>query len=129
MSRDYSEHCRSRQPSCATGFKANMALSCTVISKYLQELTQTLPPSLTHNLNMYMLETLHLSAANIILPSRTISSSLFTQNAGLMSIIHGLASLGSMARNVITILFLFTKSDIKTAIIPMVSVYSDAPWF
>ena len=72
---------------------------------------------------------MHMLGANMILASRAISFSPFTQDTGLMSIIHGLAPLCSMARNVITILFLFTKSDIKTILIPVVSVYSDASWF
>lgn len=34
-----------------------------------------------------------------------------------------------MVGNMITILFLFTKSDIKGIVIPVVSAYYDAPWF
>ena len=43
--------------------------------------------------------------------------------------VRGLASLGSMVGSMITILFLFTKSDIKTILIPVVSAHFDAPWF
>ena len=72
-----------------------------------------------------MLETLLLSTTYITVVSQSISNFLVTPQASQKSIISEFVSLGSKVINGINTLFLFTKSDLKTVLIPVVSVYSD----
>ena len=75
-----------------------------------------------------MLETLLLSATYITVVSQSISNSLVTPEASQKSTIGGFVALSSKVINGIKTLFLFTKSDLKTVLIPVVSVYIDVPW-
>ena len=76
-----------------------------------------------------MLGTLLLSttATYTTVVSRSTSNFPLTPHAIQKSTIRGLVSLCSRVINGITTLFLFTKSDLKTLLIPVVSVYSDSP--
>ena len=76
-----------------------------------------------------MLETLLLSATHITVVSRSISNFLVASEASQKSTSSGFGYLSSKVINGITTLFLFTKSDLKTVLIPVVSVFIGAPWF
>ena len=69
-----------------------------------------------------MLETLLRSATYTTVFSRAMEPFLLTPHASKDSTIRGLVPLGSRVINAITTLFLFTKSDIKTILVPVVSV-------
>lgn len=69
-----------------------------------------------------MLETLLLSATYTIVLSREIEPFLLPPHASKNPTIRGLVRLSSRVINAITTLFLFTKSDIKTVLVPVVSV-------
>ena len=95
------------------GFKTKVSLSYTLFRKQHRELT-------------YMVGMLQRSAANIFFVPHATSPS---QNASMKSNIPGCAFLSwiSTANHAIVTLFLFTKSDLKTILIPVVSVFSDPP--
>jgi len=75
-----------------------------------------------------MLETLLLSEMYTTVISLATSPFLPTPDASHKSTIRAFVPLSSRVINAITTLFLFTKSDIKTVLIPVVSHYADAPW-
>jgi len=78
---------------------------------------------------MHILETLQLSATKSTVASLTVPPLLLTPYAGLKLTILAFLALSSRGRYAITTSFLFTKSDLKTVLIPVVSVHPDTPWF
>jgi len=76
-----------------------------------------------------MSETLLLSATHITAASRSVSNVLPAPEASQKSTSSGFVSLSSRVIYGIRTVFLFTKSDHKTVLIPVVSVFFGAPWF
>jgi len=102
-----------------------------IVPSYLENLKGSYRPLplCPYFLTMHILDTLQLSAANTTVASRAMSPFLLIPSASLKSTILAITALSSRVREAITTLFLFTKSDLKTVLIPVVSVHSDTPWF
>jgi len=76
-----------------------------------------------------MLETLQLSVTNITIASPAMPPLLLTPYSSLKSTIVAFMALRLESEKCDHNLLLFTKSDLKVALIPVVGVHSDTPWF
>ena len=105
----------------ATHLKTKVDFSFKPIPLQSRELT--FPSTSPYFLHTPMLETLLLSATYITVVPQSISNLLVAPEASQKSTISGSVTLSSKAIYGIKTLFLFTESDLKTVLIPVVSFY------